>query len=174
MRKSNRSEWRTPHGFVTWLRRFRLCVDVCATKDNAVYPVYITPEMNALSLSTNWASIARGAQVPTRFYCNPPYHDVLPWIDAARHNTCAVGTVCYMLLHDNFSNKWFTELTQAAREIWLLSPRIEFLPPKGVITSTNGRSSIMAVFYREGGKLASYKETTATILRCDWKNGIIY
>jgi len=174
MGKSNRSEWRTPPVFVDLVvKRMLLTVDVCATKNNSVLPVYITPEMDALSANTRWCVVAKERHVTPRFYCNPPYDDVMPWINACFRHTRLLGAVAFLLLHDNFSAPWFEELMRCANEIWLLQPRIAFLPPPDVKESTNSRSSMLAVFGLEGSRTVpnAGREKSADILCYNWKAG---
>jgi len=72
---SVKSDWETPDTlFADLHREFDFTLDVCATKENAKLPNYITPEQD--TFKTDWAKPEYAdAEGKIRAWQNPPYGD---------------------------------------------------------------------------------------------------
>lgn len=94
-----------PDDFARWHERFGFTVDAAATVANARLPRFWTVEDDALSQS--WAG--------ERVWCNPPYSDILPWVDKAWTEIDAVLIV--MLLPANRTEqRWWQEGVEPYRD----------------------------------------------------------
>jgi len=161
--------WSTPLDFYEALcQRFGpIDVDVCASWRNFKEWPYISKERNALT--TDWKKFAVQHNVWNRyscttFYCNPPYTNLMPWIARCNEMCSKYGCHILLLTHDNFSAKWFQHAVATAYEVFLLQPRIQFLPPPGGKASSNSRSSILFRF------LKHEPYSSANIRLWQWKN----
>lgn len=110
---------------------FGFDVDACATKENAKAPLFITPEMDALSIGWNlnwqheeWASI----------FCNPPWgfryredksrrEDLYDYV-AKGYLEAERGNIVVMHLPSKTETKWFQEFAFKATECRFYDRRI--------------------------------------------------
>ena len=141
--------WETPPDFWAWVRHnYDPNYDICATDENTKCTYYVTPEEDALSRP--WMDFAAeildelGRERPV-FWCNPGYSDILPWVDRAIESAKSGGVVV-MLTHDNWFSRWFRQAYAYADEIYLLTPRIQFIAAPGVKASTPRGNNILWVF----------------------------
>ena len=65
-------------------------------------------------------------------YCNPPYSDVMPWVQKSSE----ASAYCFLVNHDS-STKWWRKLTMFPSWIFLFYNRINFKAPPGIETSKN-------------------------------------
>lgn len=115
--------------------RFRFTVDVAATAKNAKLSRYYTAENCGLAAS--W----RGERV----WCNPPYSNVVPWIEKAWEERQAELTV--MLLPANRTEQgWWQDLIEPRRDrppsrlyVEFLRGRLRFLKPEADAIKPNER-----------------------------------
>lgn len=78
--------------------------------------------------------LALAEEVPNRYrvFLNPPYSDVMPWVQAYKRTR-----FCFLLKFDN-STKWFEELIgYTSVVLFPKRTRIEFVAPPGVESSSN-------------------------------------
>ena len=100
-------------------------VDLAATEKNAKCMDWITEKKDALSSS--WAGLGRA-------WLNPPYVNLIRWVEKAIEESDNGLLVC-MLLPNDTDTKWFHLLLNRA-EIYVTKGRIRFVDPEG-----GGRSS---------------------------------
>jgi len=123
-RKSNTPKeikdlWQTPLSlFETLNMEFEFNCDVASTDQNhLVKEDWLTEEDDALSLATSWGGVN---------WCNPPFSNILPWVEAAirKHNQ---GLTTVMLLPSDTSVKWFKLAFESCNEVRFISGRISFI-----------------------------------------------
>lgn len=148
-----RDTWATPLDLWTFVhQQWKPTLDVCASAENTKCPVFFTAEQDAFT---------RVWDAPNNVcWCNPPSSEVARWIkecweQAFRDPNQTV--VC--LVQAGVGSKWFQEYHQYATT-YLLSPRPQFIPPKGIKASSNARDYMLMVFSMEA---------TGNIWACEWK-----
>ena len=98
-------------------KRFALTVDAAAAEHNAKLERYWTEEDSGLENS--WEG--------ERVYCNPPYSEILPWVQKAWSETKA--TIIVMLLPANRTEQaWWQDGIEPKRDRPGSALRTEFLP----------------------------------------------
>ena len=127
--KFDKDTWRTPKYFFNWLnKRFDFDIDGCADESNA--------------LCLNW--IGKGSPLGSdfletktlypysnlRFYVNPPYSDVTPFLKAAKELKDK-GHLVVMLLNNDKSTQWYQQCIHgvANEVIDITGGRIAFMHP---------------------------------------------
>ena len=125
----DRDAWQTPKYFFNWLnKRFDFDIDGCANESNA--------------LCANW--VGKGSPLSTdfletktpypyrnlRFYVNPPYSDVTPFLKAAKELKDK-GHLVVMLLNNDKSTQWYQQYIHgvANEVIDITGGRIAFIHP---------------------------------------------
>ena len=134
-----RDTWATPRSFFDWVyERWHPLLDVCASAENTKCPRFITAEQDAFH--TPWHS-TNGV-----CWCNPPGSEVGRWVDlCARRSEQGNLTVC-CLVQAGLSSRWFARNYRRA-DTYLLSPRVQFIPPPGIERSSNARDYMLMVFH---------------------------
>lgn len=114
--------WRTPRPvYLAMDEEFHFIADVAASAHNALHPVYITEEMDALD---GWHHLGPGI-----VWCNPPYDDLLIWVEIAA-DCCARGTGCVMLVPADISTEWWRVALDSVSEVRMITRgRLSFLHP---------------------------------------------
>lgn len=148
--------WATPPAFIQWCAKEVLSgygfaefgLDACAQPQNAKAPRYIAPEgfvfvgvngcVGTDGLRRSWANY--GA-----VWCNPGFSECAKWLDKAAAES-EEGVTSLVLTHACHGAKWFRKRKEQASAIWLINPRINFLPPEGVTPTSNNRDSYLWVF----------------------------
>jgi hypothetical protein len=69
-----------------------------------------------------------------------------------------------MLLPNRSSTKWANLCFKHAKEVRLLRPRVQFLPPKGLKQSSNNSDSMAVIFTRR-----PRSQKTAKVTHWNWK-----
>lgn len=125
----DRNTWQTPEYFFNWLnKRFDFDIDGCANESNA--------------LCVNW--VGKGSPLGSdfletktpypyrnlRFYVNPPYSDVTPFLKAAKELKDK-GHLVVMLLNNDKSTQWYQQhIHGVANEVIdITGGRIAFIHP---------------------------------------------
>jgi len=144
--------WETPPDFWAWIaRNFDPGVDICATKQNAKCALYSPFDSNNWPWRTfNCVELSNGV-----IWCNPGYSDLRPWVRRAIE-AAHDGYTVLLLTHDNWNAEWFRLAYAHASEVYLLIPRIHFLPAPGVEASTPRNNNMLFVLRPEGA-CAMYK-----------------
>lgn len=125
----DKDTWQTPKYFFNWLnKRFDFDIDGCANESNA--------------LCANW--VGKGSPLGSdfletktpypysnlRFYVNPPYSDVTPFLKAAKELKDK-GHLVVMLLNNDKSTQWYQQHIHgvASEVIDITGGRIAFIHP---------------------------------------------
>lgn len=110
-----------PDDFAQWHIQFGFTVDAAASANNARLPRYWTVDDDALL--QDWTH--------ERVWCNPPYSNLLPWVDKAHMEWTGGCELIVMLLPANRTEqRWWQQGIEPYRDQSdrLLRVRIEFLP----------------------------------------------
>lgn len=114
--ESIRDLWQTPvEIFKSLDKEFEFACDVAADHHNALTHDYFTEIDSAFEnnwFKTNW--------------CNPPYSNILPWVQKAKieHEK---GKTIVMLVPADTSVKWFKEAYNSCNEVRFISGRLAFI-----------------------------------------------
>lgn len=150
--------WATPQEFVARIEcifGIAFHLDVCANAANAKCNYYVDRATDALG-SALWRDLylnGGGTGVTKRssvlnVFCNPGYSNVLPWCERANIERLWENSHArtFILAHDNFCGPWFRHAHYHADSIYLLYPRVQFIPPPGEKQSTNARCSTLIIY----------------------------
>ena len=108
--------WQTPKSLFNKLNNeFRFTMDVAASDKNKLCKIYYGEKSNALCNywdKSNW--------------CNPPYSNIMPWVQKAikEHER---GKTTVMLVPADTSVKWFKLAYESCNEVRFISGRISFI-----------------------------------------------
>lgn len=150
--EKTRDTWATPLDFYTWVdKRWKPSLDVCASAANTKCPSFITREQNAFH--TPWNPQNKVA------WCNPPGSEVSAWIPLCAQQATEKGLTVICLVQAGVGSTWFREYHRRA-STYLLTPRVQFVPPKGIKKSSNSRDYMLMEF---GPSATGY------IWVCKWK-----
>ena len=119
--KSNTPEnirdlWQTPKEIFNKLdNEFLFICDVAASDVNSLCTNYFSESMNALTY--NWDDVN---------WCNPPYSNIMPWVNKAIEQH-GFGRTTVMLVPADTSVKWFRLAYESCNEVRFISGRISFI-----------------------------------------------
>ncbi len=152
--------WETPPQFFAWRNGiWHFDVDAAADERNHLLPVWFGPGSSdaedALADDLNWFMFG------DRFWCNPPYGDLMKWCRVMRLQSLK-GAFIEALLPANTGSRWFEFCSLTGAEIELLTGRIQFLID-GKPGKNSNTSDSMLVRWRPG------TSGGATIRLTDWK-----
>jgi len=109
-------------------------LDVAASDENHLCPLYFTEQNNALFQDWN----------EDKIWMNPPYHSIDQWVDTAiiqlDKKNCKSVT---MLLPSRTDRPWFRKLFRIATDIHFISGRLDFSGPNQVANSNSPQGSIV-------------------------------
>lgn len=114
----------TPPWFMQALKNWRGIVpelDVCAQAQTAKAPAYYCLAEGLDGLALPWASVN---------WCNPPFSDVLPWIEKAMLEADR-GNTTYMIFPDNPETGYCRASFLMASEIHHMPFRMKYFRPDG-------------------------------------------
>jgi len=166
-----KDEWRTePVLFNLLDQEFNFQLDVAATDDNALCPVYFTKEQNALELPwADWFS------APPAIFCNPPFSQVGPFLLKGREEAAKGATCVFLVRADGLETVWWREgvlrkvydhLYVPNYEIRFLSPRTNYYRP--VVTKATGvRFPSVVIVMR------SYTVLDPKVFWWNWKDNLV-
>ena len=125
----DRDAWQTPKYFFNWLnKRFDFDIDGCADESNALC-------LNWVGKGSPLGSDFLETKTPypyrnLRFYVNPPYSDVTPFLKAAKELKDK-GHLVVMLLNNDKSTQWYQQCIHgvANEVIDITGGRIAFIHP---------------------------------------------
>ena len=143
----NRDHYRTPRPVFEYMAsQYPIVVDVAASVENAHCPIFVDERTNALATPWSWFAM-KGEYA----WCNPPYSNIGPWVDAA-NEARAEGVGCVMLVMLDQSTSWFKQAKKSCQEIIIVEGgRIAFLHPEtGKPVSGNNRGSMFLVWHPYG------------------------
>ena len=160
--KKERDSWVTPQWFYDYFdREFGFSADIAASESNHKHSVFLTEQDDALSVDI-LSIVSKGSYV----WCNPPYSNVMPWVELAEANQDkGVGTV--LLLKNDTSTRWFKRCHEkASRIIFIVGGRVQFVPPsERVKTSSNNFSSVVIVFSPNKSSGAVYEGVSMDLIK---------
>ena len=118
------NEWQTPD----WLFKrldavFHFEIDLAASAENAKCPRYLTTKTDALKQE------AWGDTFPA--WLNPPYSDLMPWMEKIRREINYRDAAVVALLPVATSTHWFQHVWEAADWLLFFNKRIRFEPATG-------------------------------------------
>ena len=125
----DRDAWQTPKYFFNWLnKRFDFDIDGCANESNALCANWVGKgsPLGSDFLETKTPYPYRNL----RFYVNPPYSDVTPFLKAAKELKDK-GHLVVMLLNNDKSTQWYQQCVHgvANEVIDITGGRIAFVHP---------------------------------------------
>lgn len=89
--------------FEAFNSQYHYVLDAAALHESALLPRYYTPEQDSLSI--DWSADLSDYDAPT-VWLNPPYSDILPWVEKAHEQQQkGVGTTL-LVPHDNRTQWW--------------------------------------------------------------------
>jgi hypothetical protein len=157
--------WETPPDFWNWINGiFHFDIDVAGSAENRKCRYrWITEEMDALDLDIRWSSAWMGECGTYEDYansssygggdciqwawCNPPYGNGIPdlFTKKARDVALRESVSTCILTHARTGSASFYDNRLSIAEIWMLTPRIQFLPPPGEKKTSNNRDSMLLI-----------------------------
>lgn len=123
-RGKSKQDYQTPPDFMEAVRRRfgELDIDLAASSENKQANVYITEEIDSLSLTQHW---------PTGLQCwlNPPFSRIEPW---ARKCADSLSSRVLMLVPAAVGSNWFRDYVfhSGAAEVYFLNGRLKFVGAK--------------------------------------------
>jgi len=145
---SERDTWRTPLPVFDWLNdRFRFGIDLAAFAENALCAEYIDIEYDALS--TSWVDYSKQRGVAPVGFCNPPYSNISPWVEAAGREMLK-GFTTVMLIPSPNGEEYHQKALDYADELILIHGRLAFINAQGKPVAGNTRGSCVYVFTQQG------------------------
>lgn len=138
---SVRDTWCTPDEVYSYYRRlYPYTLDVCASDSNTKLPDYFTEQNSALL--GDWSTHQHA-------WCNPPYSNILPFVERAVYFKDTTETSFLVPLDS--STKWFKLALANAKDVRLIvGGRIQFIPPAGVVASSNNKASCLIHIGQDG------------------------
>ena len=110
--------WQTPARLFEKLNdEFNFTCDIASSDQNHFCDDWLTEDDDALSYNICWGGVN---------WCNPPYSNISPWVDAAilKHKQ---GLTTVMLVPSDTSVKWFKKAFDTCTEARFISGRISFI-----------------------------------------------
>lgn len=159
-KQTSKQDWATPWDF------FHRCEDIfgeftldaCAETWSAKCSKFYSKEQNGLT--ENWRE--------EHVWCNPPYGNILPWVEKASYQARIFkDSSALLLLPASTDTRWFHEWVMPYATLIFIRGRIEFERPDSEEprkTSGNDRGSLLASFgrrpkYIEGGESRAFSIT---------------
>lgn len=147
----NKDHYRTPQYLFNWLNViYDFNVDGCATENNALRCTYIGPDNENQSdfLTFDLMDfIADYMDYPFKFFVNPPYSNIKPFVQRAIE-LMSHGNTVVMLLPADKSTQWYKLIQDNATEVTdIIGGRVSFLHPvTGEEVKGNNKGSIVVEF----------------------------
>lgn len=145
--EDERQTWGTPMALFAGIdAEARFTFDACASPETAKCPDFWTIDDDALAHT--WG--------PEVYWCNYPFAKARPWHEKALE-AVANGGEAWLLGNISTGAKWFYEVVVPHADWWTFRGRVAFVPPLGVMPSTNDRDSVLCRYHR--GPLRGYMGT---------------
>lgn len=135
----SKDDWRTPKWLFDWCesRYGEFVLDAAADDTNHLCEEYLTKETNALEFPWH--------QVGTNVFCNPPYSNILPWLEFAT-NELVLGVSSTFILPPPNGTKWAYYLNYASELVHIIG-RVGFIhPDTGLVVNQNRQGTLIARF----------------------------
>lgn len=132
-----KESYETPAWLFNYLNnRFHFDLDVAATEANTKCKYFL---QNALDYGAEWKG---------NVFCNPPYSNIMPWIEKACKETFLERcNLAVFVLPMDLSTKWGYYCSRYARNIvFLVGGRVKFVAPGGVKTISNAKGTMIVIF----------------------------
>lgn len=129
--------WGTPPDFVAaFQKRFGSIVfDLAASPHNAVARHFFTEAEDALK--QDWSYLHKEIARPGEWlWLNPPFADMVPWV-AKCAEECRKGARIALLSKVSLA-RWFVDHVEPNARVYLLSPRVKYVPAPGNERGPNG------------------------------------
>lgn len=166
MYASNCPNARTPPSIFEPLRRaFDLQVDMAATKEDALLPDFVGPDIDSLKLDT-WGGV--------RAWCNPPWgKKVKPslqvWCRKFRVEASEHGSLVVALLPGRIDTRWFQDDVLGWARVLVPKGRVTFLRPDGTPHPSPAPFPIAICIWAP----FCTREEASTFVSWDWKRGAL-
>lgn len=148
-----RDAWQTPKWLFNHFAQMAggFDIDAAASEHNALCEVFFSEADNALSF--DW-------EAGKKYWVNPPYSNILPWVEHVVVQAERPGSAAYMLLPDDVSTLWFRTALDNAAEAYIIahdgvkgsagrSGRVQFVNAiTGKTGNGNNKGSWVFVFRR--------------------------
>lgn len=119
----SKQDYGTPPAFLSAVkRRFGLkefAIDLAASQENAVAPLFYTEVENALKQPWRTRSREMG-------WCNPPFANIQPWVEKA-YAESKIGARVAMLVPAGVGSNWWRDWVHGKAFVLLLNGRITFV-----------------------------------------------
>lgn len=124
IKNAGHQDWRTPPWLYQRLHdRYDFQVDAAATLYNALCPKHISPTMDATNRRTWQAWVRRGY---TRYFLNPPFNDIAPFLVPAC-DAGYQGAIVVCLLPARVEVEWAHDIVYPyAHEITFVRGRVRY------------------------------------------------
>lgn len=143
--ESQRDLFRTPKPIFNWLNSlFNFSVDAACTKESILCNRgFYYPQRNAFEYG--WYKDCKRIGIAPHFFVNPPYSDILPWVEKAEEEA-SKGCLVVMLVPSPNGDKWTKMAFEYASDLILINGRVSFIGQDGKPASGNNRGSCVYVF----------------------------
>lgn len=133
-KRNGPSNWRTPPALFAALdAEFRFTIDVAAEPDNALCFAYLTgPHLEGAPYFTDACGCGLCAPwntticPPGAAFCNPPYRDIPPWVEACELEEDMTRV---LLIPGDHSAGWYQRACETAWEERRYRRRVPFIDP---------------------------------------------
>lgn len=145
-----RDSWRTPQRvFDYYDRTYKFGLDLAASDTNHLCESsvkYTSHSVNGLGPTQQILGYTYLTGISDRaIWCNPPYSDIMPWVNACIALSQHVPVV--MLIPSDTSVKWFAKAWEHATQIDFINGRIGFINEStGKPVSGNNKGSVVFHF----------------------------
>lgn len=157
---SIRDLFQTPQYLYDWYNtRYTFTHDVAASDLNHKAPLWFTEAQD--SLVQPWG---------TSNWCNPPYSNIMPWVEKAIAET-ARGNTTVMLIPADTSVAWFKKAFDNCYSCEFINGRISFINvDTGKPQSGNNKGSVVFIFSPNNTLRNPCREKTILLNRKDMEN----
>lgn len=142
--ESIRDLWRTPKEvFDYYNNRFNFGCDLAASIDNHLCDNFYHVGNSALDADPDDDLLKSANAV----WCNPPYSNIMPWVNKCIFLSNFTGKPFVMLLPSDTSVGWFAQAFVHCTECHLISGRLSFINEEtGKPVAGNNKGSVVFVF----------------------------
>lgn len=145
---TTKDNWSTPqYIFDFWNRRYHFSLDAAADASNAKCYAFLDEEYD--SLTNSWG-------VAQKVWINPPFGNLLQWVNACIREWHENDNTILALLPNNTDTKWFRAAFNTAARVTFLEGRISFIDPvTNKAISGNPGGSVFVAWHPAPYRLAS-------------------